>query len=223
MIHFNNHAFKGLDESLNKLLELLHAMGAGVEELMSMLPKSLESADADTFAAAKAVDKTINSAEMQVDASVAAMINKFTLIGEDLRFALACIKIAGTLERMADKIKNCTKRLSRTHHPIMPAIKSELATATTAVRAMVPLALGQVTDYQTAGAHQLLAHGATVQQAYRTILITLQSHNGPADDETHILLVAKNLEQAADMAVEIMKVCHFVHTGTKYEKNAGAA
>jgi len=223
MIRFDNHAFKGLDESLNKLLELLHAMGAGVEELMSMLPKALDSADADTFAAAKAVDKTINSAEIQVDASVAAMINKFTLIGEDLRFALACIKIAGTLERMADKIKNCTKRLSRVNHPLQASIKAELATAVTAIRSMVPLALGQITDYQDERTKELLGHGAAVQQAYRTILLQLHSHNGSADDETHILLVAKNLEQAADMAVEIMKVCHFVHTGTKYEKNSNAA
>jgi phosphate transport system protein len=222
MIRFDNHAFKGLDDSLKQLLELIHAMGAGVEELMGMLPTALESADADTFAAAKAVDKTINSAEMQVDATVAGMINKFTLIGEDLRFALACIKIAGTLERMADKIKNCTKRLSRVVHPLEEVVKGELTTAVAAARAMVPLTLGQVMDYTPEVSQKLLEHGATVQRAYRTILIGLHAHTRSADDETHILLVAKNLEQAADMAIEIMKVCHFVHTGTKYEKNASA-
>ncbi len=222
MIRFDNHAFKGLDDSLKQLLELIHAMGAGVEELMGMLPAALEKADPDTFAAAKAVDKTINSAETQVESTVAGMINKFTLIGEDLRFALACIKISGTLERMADKIKNCTKRLSRVVHPLEDEVKSQLSSAVAAVNAMVPLALAQVVDYSPESAENLLRHGAAAQRAYRAILIHLHAHTRPADDETHILLVAKNLDQAGDMAVEIMKICHFVHTGTKYEKNANA-
>ena len=220
MIRFDNHAFKGLDESLKLLLSLLNSMGKGVEELIAMLPPALESASADSFAAAKAVDKTINHAEIQVESTVAGMINKFTIMGEDLRFVLAAIKVAGTLERMADKIKNCTKRLSRVSHPLQAGIKSELATAINALNLMVPLALEQVLDYSAPASAQLLQHGATVQQAYRTILLSLHNHSSKADDETHIMLVAKNMEQAADMAVEIMKTCHFVHTGTKYEKNA---
>lgn len=223
MIRFDNHAFKGLDESLKLLLSLLQSMGHGVEELIAMLPAALETANADSFAAAKAVDKTINHSETRVDATVAGMINKFTIMGEDLRFVLATIKIAGTLERMADKIKNCTKRLSRVSHPLEKEIKAELATAIDALGAMVPLALEQVLDYSAEASAQLLQHGATVQGAYRTILLTLHNHTCTADDETHILLVAKNMEQAADMAVEIMKICHFVHTGTKYEKNAANA
>lgn len=219
MIRFDNHAFKGLDDSLKQLLELLQQMGMSVGELIDMLPGALNEASPDTFAQAKAIDKTINHAETRVDATVAGMINKFTLIGEDLRFALACIKVAGTLERMADKIKNCTKRLSRVSHPLDSAVKTQFTTAVTAVRAMVPIALDQVLDFHADEAKKLLEHGATVQKAYRTILIQLHDHTRAADDETHILLVAKNLEQAADMAVEIMKTCHFVHTGLKYEKN----
>lgn len=222
MIRFNNHAFKGLDDSLNRLVSLLESMGHGVEELIAMLPHSLKSANEDNFVAAKAIDKTINLAETQVDATVAGMINKFTILGEDLRFVLATIKIAGTLERMADKIKNCIKRLSRIGNPLPADIKAELSNAITAMQAMVPLALGQMIDYSAETTEKLLTHGGALQRAYRTILIKLNDHKGAADDETHILLVAKNLEQAADMAVEIMKICHFVHTGTKYEKNAAS-
>jgi hypothetical protein len=34
--------------------------------------------------------------------------------------------------------------------------------------------------------------------------------------------VAKNLEQTADMAVEIMKISHTVHFATKFDKRAAA-
>lgn len=220
MIRFDNHAFKGLDQSLKRLFGLLQSMGDGVSELISLLPEALESPNNNVFAKAKAVDKAINSAELEVDATVAATINKFTIMGEDLRFTLATIKIAGTLERTADKIKNCTKRLSRIEEPLKPEIRAQLAIAIEAVGKMVPLSLGQLVDYAEGNTTELLKHGATVQNAYRSIILQLHSHVAPAEDETHILLVAKNLEQAADMIVEIMKISHYVHLGTKYEKLA---
>ena len=218
MIRFDNHAFKGLDQSLRRLFDLLQAMGGNVEQLIAMLPAALEAGQPEMFAEAKQIDKRINQAELEVDATVAATINKFTIMGEDLRFTLASLKIAGTLERTADKLKNCIKRLSRIGTPLELAVKQELAIAISAVEAMVPLALAQLVDYTPDTTEALLRHGATVQQAYRTSVLTLHAHNKAPDDTTHILLVAKNLEQASDMLIDIMKTCHYVHLATKYEK-----
>ena len=220
MIRFDNHAFKGLDASLKRLFELVVAMGDSVTELMALLQPALDAATPEMFAAAKVIDKTVNKAELEVDATVAAAINKFTIMGEDLRFVLATIKIAGTLERAADKIKNCIKRLSRISSRPEAAIRQELSVAIDAIRAMLPLSLSQLVDYSAETTEDLLKHGATMQQAYRAIVVKLHAHTTAADDETHILLVAKNLEQAADMLVEIMKTCHFIHFATKYEKAA---
>lgn len=218
MIRFDNHAFKGLDDSLKQLFELLQAMGGATQQLIALLPEVIKTADPDCFARAKDIDKTINDSEIQVDSAVAAMINKFTVMGEDLRFTLAAVKIAGTLERAADKIKNCAKRLSRVKHPLDSVTAGELRTAVKALDAMMPLALDQVLDFSPEKVQQLLEHGAVVQNAYRAILLHLHAHQSPADDETHLLLVAKNLEQTADMAVEIMKMSHYIHFATKYDK-----
>ena len=222
MIRFDNHAFKGLDDSLKQLYADLMAMGDGAKQLLAMLPRAIESADAELFAQAKEVDKRVNDIEVRVDASVAAIINKFTVMGEDLRFILAAVKIASTQERAADKLKNCVKRLSRVHQPVEAQVQAELKQAVQALDAMLPLALGLVLDYTPETTMQLLQHGAVVQKAYRTILIHLHAHQSSADDETHILLIAKNLEQTADMMVEIMKISHYVHVGTKYDKRANA-
>ena len=220
MIRFDNHAFKGLDLALQQLYNHVNAMGDGVGTLIGMLPGALESANSETFAQAKAVDKTINTTELEVDAAVSSMINKFTIMGEDLRFTLGCLKVAGTLERAADKAKNCAKRLSRIDHPLEARVKSELATAIDAVGTMVPLTLGLLVDYRNEIPQILLQQGSVVQNAYRQIVVMLHAHTNSADDETHILLVAKNLEQVADMLIEIMKLSHYVHFGTKYEKAA---
>jgi phosphate transport system protein len=223
MIRFDNHAFKGLDESLKQLFTLLTSMGDCTQQLIALLRPALDVADAESFARAKEIDKVVNEAEMQVDSIVGAIINKFTVMGEELRFTLAAVKISGTLERAADKIKNCTKRLSRTTHPLDSTVRTQLATAIDALSDMLPLALSQVLDYKPEVTEALLQHGGTVQRAYRAILLHLHAHHSSADDETHILLVAKNLEQAADMAVEIMKISHYIHFATKFDKRAVVA
>ena len=220
MIRFDNHAFKGLDEALEQLYTMLTRMGDGTQQLIALLATALDSANEQTFNAAKAIDKTINDTELEIDSAVATIINKFTVAGEDLRFVLAAVKLSSTLERAADKVKNCTKRLSRMEQPIDPALRGELTTAIAALAAMMPLSLGQILDYKPEATQALLAQGAQVQQAYRRMLLHLHTHQSTADDETHLMLVAKNLEQTADMAVEIMKISHMIHFATKYEKRA---
>ena len=220
MIRFENHAFKGLDESLNQLFALLTTMGESTEHLIALLRPALDKADAEDFLRAKEIDKLVNETEMKVDSAVSGIINKYTVMGEELRFTLSAVKISGTLERAADKMKNCAKRLSRISAPLDAPVREQLVTAMDALAAMVPLSMAQVLDYKAETTEILLKHGASVQRAYRTILLHLHAHHSSADDETHVLLVAKNLEQAADMAVEIMKICHYIHFATKFDKRA---
>ena len=162
------------------------------------------------------IDKTINADEQLVDATVANMINKFTLVGEELRYTLGSIKTAAALERGADKIKNAIKWLARANYPLNSTTQKPLVEASAALKAMIPLALKQLVDFHPDAANELLMRADEVQNAYRTLLMQHQS----AEGEAPLLLVAKNLEQTADMAVEIMKTCYFVHTATKYEKSS---
>ena len=224
MIRFDNHAFKGLDESLKKLFSLLNSMGDHIGELVALLPRGLEVVDPGMFESAKAIDRQINECEREADRLVAQTINKFTTGGEDLRFIIGSIKIAGALERAADKLKNCAKRMSRRSYPIDPLVKAELTHAIEAVGRMVPLALQQVLDYRPNLTHELLQHGAIVQKSYRQILLYLHQNKSAAsaNDDTHVLLAAKNLEQTADLAVEIMKISHYIHFASKYEKEKEA-
>lgn len=227
MIQFQKHAFKGFDESLQQLYGLLETMGEHIQELVALLPRGLEVADPSSFEQAKAIDRKINECERATDKLVAQIIGKFSAGGDDLRFILGAIKIAGALERAADRLKNCVKRLSRRSHPVDKEVKADLTNAIDSIKRMIPLALAQVLDFTLETTQELLENGAMVQKSYRQILIHLH-HNKDAPSATdhhHLLLVAKNLDQTADMAVEIMKISHVIHFGTKYEKDkeTGAA
>ncbi len=220
MISFENHAFKGLDDSLKRLFALQISMTTEIEQLVALLPRGLEVADPESFATAKIIDKHINESELAADKLVAEIINKFTPMGEELRFVLASVKTAGTLERIADKVKNCIKRLAKVNHPLEALVREELSRGIDSLRAVLPKALQQLIDYQHDMTQQILFHGAQMQEAYKRILIHLHSQGGAVpSDATHILLVAKNLDQAVDMAIEIMKIGHYVNFGTKYEKH----
>ena len=220
MIQFENHAFRGLDEALKRLFALQISMVTEIDQLGKLMPRGLEVADPENFATAKSIDKHINEAEAATDKLVAEIINKFTPIGEELRFVLASVKTAGTLERAADKVKNCVKRLAKVNHPIDDVVRAELARGIEAARAMLPKALNQLIDYQDDIAQQVLKHGGVVQDSYKRIVIRLHTQGTEAaSDATHILLMAKNLDQVADMAIEIMKIGHYVNFGTKYEKH----
>ena len=220
MINFDNHAFKALDNALKDLFASLESMRDAGCELIALLPAGLKFADAEHFAAAKIIDKKINETELATDQLVVDIINKFAPTGEDLRFILAAIKTAAILERAGDKIKNCVKRLAKVTHPLDEVVKQELALAIDAVEKMLSQCLSQLVDYQADAVEAILKSGARAQSSYRAILLRMhQSELGPqSSDATHILLVAKNLEQAADMAVEVIKIGHFVNFGTKYEK-----
>jgi phosphate uptake regulator len=217
MIHFDNHVFKGLDDSLRQLFSLLGAMGGALQDLIDILPHMLNEADESAVVRAKAIDLSINDREVEADQLVAATIGKYSAIGEDLRFIIGSIKIAGLLEAQADKIKNCIKRLASTAHPLDKTVHQELSAAIKAVRSMVPLSLEQVVNYTPEMTRQMLDAGSVVQRSYRQTLIHLHQQSS-GEDQTRVLLVAKNLDQAADMAIDIMKVGFFIHTGEKFRK-----
>jgi phosphate transport system protein len=218
MIEFAQHAFHGFDDSLKRMFERLLAMGRNVEALLALMPDGLEIANPESFIEAKQLDKKINDGELETDAAVAEIVAQYTTTGEELRFILGAIKVAGAIERLADRIKNCIKRLSKMPHPLDAEIKAALSRSIEALHQILPLCLAQLMEYDPARTAQILAHGAQVQRSYRQVLLRLNQMALSAEEMHPMLLVAKNLDQASDMAIEIMKIAHYIHFGTKYEK-----
>jgi phosphate transport system protein len=218
VIEFAQHAFHGFDASLKRLFDRLLAMGSNVEGLLALMPDGIEEAGSEALERARQLDKKINEAEIETDAAVADIVAQYTTAGEDLRFILGSIKVAGAIERLADRIKNCIKRLSKMPHPLDEEIKTGLMQSIASLKSMLPLCLAQLTEYDTARSRQILEYGANVQRSYRKVLLRL-SHLELSPEAMHpMLLVAKNMDQASDMAIEIMKIAHYIHFGTKYEK-----
>lgn len=221
MLEFEKHAFKGLDQSLKQLHTLLLSMGDSIGKLTEIVQNELENS-ANQFSDAKAIDKTINDAEGQIDACVSEIISKFNPFGDDLRFVITTIKIASLLERIADLSKNCVKRLPRVAHPLPADIKNGLAEVLVHIREMMPQSLALITRYTTNDAESVMAQAEKAEASYKKVLLnvhrTLEKASDIPADSTHLLLIGKNLERVADIIVDIVKLCHFIHNGKRYEK-----
>ncbi|MDX2072885.1 MAG: phosphate uptake regulator PhoU [Alphaproteobacteria bacterium] len=221
MITFGKHAFKGLDTALSGLHDRLQMMGGHIEKMMGIISEALDTPDSK-FIEAKAIDREINEAEVQINTAVEEAISKFGPMGEELRFIIASIKVASLLERIADHMKNCVKRLPKINQPLDPAIRSGISQMLGEVRTIVPQSLGLMTDYDPEVVEAIHKQGDQAEAAYKRLLAHLHNTQGGAlgaADNTHILMVAKNLERVADMAIDIAKICYFIHTDAKFDKS----
>ncbi len=213
-----NHAFKGYDTALEALIAQLHRMGELVTAQISLLKEGLVSADKIIHDESKQLDHRMNAAETETDRLVADMLAKYSPAGEELRFLLGAVKVGSCMELLADHMKNCSKRLAKIPHPLDSGIQGFLNQGIDGLREMVPLGLAQVEEQAPRRVDALLHLGAAVQHAYRQTLFALPQLALEAEAAQHILLVAKNLDQASDKMVDILKIAYFIHTGERYER-----
>ena len=215
-MQLGNHAFKGFDTALTQLITQLQQMGELVTSQIRLLKDGLTSADKIIHTESKMLDHQMNDKETETDRLVADILAKYSPAGEELRFVLDAVKVASSMELLADHMKNCSKRLARVPHPLDTAIHGFLNEGIDALQEMVPIGLGQVAEYHADRTEKLLQSGAKVQQAYRQTLLSLPHVSLTAESSQHIVLVAKNLDQASDKMVDVLKIAYFIHKGTRY-------
>jgi len=223
MIKFENHAFKGLDTEFNALYGMIQQMAAMVSEQLRLFDEALGNQISDN-ADAKLLDKKINALEIQIETNVASILSKYTLIGDELRFTVTMLKLSAALERMGDMAKNCVKRTIRLQRPVQPAFVSEARGLKQLIDRMLMSSMSLVQEYDEAKASTLLAQEDEADGLYKKIQQLLQQDLGDRTqlvESTHMLFVIKNLERMADLTLEIVKLCHYIHLGTKFERPVG--
>lgn len=219
MISFEKHAFKGLDNELSGVYTTIQQMGALVSDQLTMLDAALTKGLSDNTEA-KNIDRKINALEIEIEAQIASILSKYALIGDELRFAMTMLKVSSTLERMGDMAKNCVKRVVKLVKPVQPAFISEARNLKGIIDQMLTDSISLIIDYDANKAASLLAQEDEADLIYKKIQLILQQdigNNARLLETTHMLFIIKNLERMADLALEIVKHCYYIHHGTKFE------
>ena len=221
------HTVKAFDADLGQIRGLVSEMGGRAEAAINDSIRALSRFDLDAAARIVEDDRKIDELEAEIERQVIRLIALRAPMADDLREAVAALKISGVIERIGDYAKNIAKRVPmlsdmRTSEPltILPAMAS---TVSDLVRAALDAYAARDAD----GAIEVCRADRQVDDFYNTLfrtLLTYMMENPSAiTPSAHLLFIAKNLERIGDHATNVAEMVYFAATGEQLtERPRGA-
>jgi phosphate transport system protein len=217
MQHRHGHTLKAFDQDMAELRGLITDMGsfaeAAIEEAMRCLVQR------DVSAARELIDADVQLDELEAEAErrVLELIALRAPMADDLRDAIAALKIAGVVERIGDYAKNIARRVRR-----LPK-KGEIEPLSL-LPAMGQIASGMVHDVLAAFVDRDPDRAKSVcvrddalddfyESIFRTLLTYMMENPQNIGPSTTLLFVAKNLERIGDHATNIAEMVYYAATG----------
>jgi phosphate transport system protein len=213
------HTLTAFDEDLRGLRELIAEMGERAEAAIHEAMRCLVERDIEAAARLVEADQGIDRLEAEAEDRVVRLIALRAPMADDLRDALAALKIAGVVERIADYAKNIARRVKRLPKKGSIEPLSLLPQMANMAAAMVHEVLDAFAERDAAKAKKVSDSDDALDDFYDGIfraLLTFMMENpqniGPS---TSLLFVAKNLERTGDHATNIAEMVYFAATGDR--------
>jgi phosphate transport system protein len=213
------HTLTAFDEDLARLRALIAQMGARAEGAIDEAMRCLVEHDVEGAERLVKADHEIDLMEAEAEDLVVRLIALRAPMADDLRDALAALKIVGVIERIADYAKNIARRVKRL--PEKDSIKpaSLLPQLARMAAEMVHDVLTAFDRRDSAMAQKVCSRDDALDDFYESIfraLLTFMMEDpqniGPS---TTLLFVAKNLERIGDHATNIAEMVYFAATGDR--------
>jgi phosphate transport system protein len=219
MQNIPGHTLTAFDRDIADLRGLIADMGAFAEAAIAEAMRCLVERDIEAARQLVEADDQLDELEAEAERRVIELIALRAPMADDLRDAVAALKIAGVVERIGDYAKNIARRTRR-----LPA-KGEIEPLSL-LPDMARIASGMVTDVLAAfaardpqGAEAVCRRDDALDDFYESIFRTLLTYMmenpqniGPS---TTLLFVAKNLERIGDHATNIAEMVFYAATGER--------
>jgi phosphate transport system protein len=220
----HGHTLKAFDQDIAELRALITDMGsfaeAAIEEAMRCL------IERDSAAAEQLVEADVQLDELEAEAErrVLELIALRAPMADDLREAIAALKIAGVVERIGDYAKNIARRVRR-----LPGQRE--IEPLSLLPEMAKMAAGMLHDVLNAFVERDPEKAKAVCQRddalddfyesiFRTLLTYMMENPQNIGPSTTLLFVAKNLERIGDHATNIAEMVYFAATGERLAEAA---
>ena len=212
------HIVKAYDEELNHLAAEVARMGGLAEAEMSDALDTVTRRDASLAQSVIERDVKLDALNIEIERKSIRLIALRQPVAQDLRKAVAAMKIASNLERCGDLAKNIAKRgvVLAESEPITPLTRS-----IERMGKLVSSRLKDVLDAYTSGeverAISVWSQDDEVDEHYNSLFRELLTYM-MGDPRTitacaHLLFIAKNLERIGDHATNIAELVHYEITG----------
>ncbi|HEY1607527.1 MAG TPA: phosphate signaling complex protein PhoU [Allosphingosinicella sp.] len=219
MVTGQSHTLKAFDEELDQLRALVSQMGGLAEHAIRESMRCLMKRDCDGARRAVEDDRKIDALETEAERQIVQLIALRAPMADDLREAVAALKIVGIVERIGDYAKNIAKRVPE----IGPSANIEPISLLPEMARMVAEMVHEVLDAfvrrDPERARLVVERDAAVDDFYNSIfraLVTFMMED-PAKigEAAHLLFVAKHLERIGDHATNIAEMVYYAATGER--------
>lgn len=211
------HTVKAFDNDMNRLRGLLSEMGGRAEQALTQAVTALTNSDLELAKQVVADDVKIDELEAEIERRAIQFLALRAPMADDLRDAIAAIKMAGVIERIGDYSKNIAKRV-----PLLAENRS--IEAVPLLRSMAALASDLVRDALDAFAARDADKAVAVTVAdkniddfynsiFRALVSYMMENPKSISESAHLLFIAKNIERIGDHATNVAEMVYYAVTG----------
>ncbi|HYJ31347.1 MAG TPA: phosphate signaling complex protein PhoU [Allosphingosinicella sp.] len=213
------HTVKAFDEDLDELRAQISEMGGIAEHAIREAMRALVQRDLEAARAVIEADTRLDSLEAEAERGVIRLIALRAPMADDLRDAVAALKIAAVVERIGDYAKNIAKRVLSLEGRSRIEPLSMLPEMARVAGEMVHNVLDAFLERDAAKAREVCERDQALDDFYNSIfraLLTFMMENPQNITEaTHLLFVARNLERIGDHATNIAEMVFYAATGER--------
>jgi phosphate transport system protein len=213
------HTLRAFDQERDALRALISQMGGHAETALRESLRCLMQRDLEGAARIVEQDHLLDDMEAEAERQALQLIALRAPMADDLREAVAALKISGVVERIGDYAKNIAKRIPLLDRPSEIEPISLLPEMARIAADLVHDALDAFVERDALKANQVCQNDRLVDDFYNSLfraLLTYMMENphniGPA---THLLFIAKNIERIGDHATNIAEMVYFSATGER--------
>jgi phosphate transport system protein len=216
------HIVTSFEDELQRLSRSIAEMGGRAEEIVERSIAALLRSDVSLAHEVIEADKKVDALHRQIEEDAVILIARRQPMAQDLREAIAAIRIANDLERIGDLGKNIAKRAVAIQRE---SFSQKLRVG---VEHLAELGLRQVKKVLDAyaardvgKAREVCAQDEEIDAVYTSLFRELLTYmmEDPRNITmcTHLLFCAKNLERIGDHATNIAETVFYVITGEQWD------
>jgi len=194
-------------QQLVELKEKLLAMAALSQQALETAVEAYLTRDVELCAHVLELEHGINAAERQVDEMAYELLAKEQPMAIDLRFILSIIKINGDLERVGDQSSSISERAIAMHDVEVVELPVDIRRMGEHAGRMVRMSIQALLDADARLAESVLQMDDEIdamnQSVHESLVLLMQKHPEITPQALNAIIIARNLERAADHATNI--------------------
>ncbi len=217
------HTLSAFDRDLETIRLSVLKMGGQVESAILDASRALETRDEDLAAQTVQGDTAIDAAEEEINSQVVRLLALRQPQADDLRAAVAVMKMAGELERLGDYAKNMAKRVPvLVTAPMIDGAAGALRRQARLVGQMLKDMLDAFARLDAALARDVIARDIEVDDMtnalFREFITHMMEDPRNITPCLHYVFIAKNIERMGDLVTHGAEHVIFVAEGRVAEE-----